>query len=75
VAKQIGTCDTCGKPVMSNQGRMAQQGMIFKEGREQYSDKKLWWHTACFSKKELGIEISSEPLKDDLGIIPKWQLW
>jgi hypothetical protein len=49
---------------MSNQGRMAQQGMIFKEGREQYSDLKLWWHTACFAKQNLNIEIDARPFEE-----------
>jgi hypothetical protein len=64
MAKAIGTCDTCGKPVMSNQGRMAQQGMIFKDGRQQYTDIKLWWHTACFAKQNLNIEIDARPFEE-----------
>jgi hypothetical protein len=64
MAKQIGTCDICGNPVMSNQGRLAQQGMIYKDGRAQYSELKLWFHTACFSKKELGIEIDARPFEE-----------
>ena len=64
MAKTIGTCDICNEPVLSNQGRMAQRGMIFKDGKQQYSDKKLWWHTYCFAKKNLNLDIGREPLTE-----------
>ena len=67
MAKPIGTCDICGQPIMSNQGRMAQQGMIFKDGKEQFSKKRLWWHTTCFAKKNFNIEISREPIEDEVA--------